>query len=286
MPPLVSVVTPSFNQRRWLANNIRSVAAQSYSNVEQIVMDGASTDGSVDLLKMGGPRLRWWSEQDRGQSHAINKAFAAARGDIIGWLNSDDAYFSGSVVEHAVECFAAHPDVAVVYGHAALVNADGLVLQLIWTPPFQPWLLRHYNYIIQPAAFVRRSVLGATLVDEDYDYSMDRELWLRLAKTHRFMRLPRILAIDRHHPLRKAYTRPDLAANDRRRLARVYRVATSRPHRAGVKLLKIGVRWLGAGLVREVQEEPLAFGGFLDSRGRLLLRQLAALRAWMPKGST
>lgn len=280
--PLVSILTPSFNQQRWLPDNIRSVAAQSYPRIEHIVMDGGSSDGSVEILQSAHPALRWRSEADRGQSHAINKAFAVAEGDIIGWLNSDDAYFSPSVVQRVVECFMSHPSVAVVYGHAALVNADGLVLQMIWAPQFHSGALALFNYIIQPAAFIRRSALGKSLVDERFDYMMDRELWLRLKRSHPFVRLHRLLAIDRHHPNRKSYTRPDLAAVDRKRLAEMYGVPTGAAWRVAMKSWKLAFRLRGVGLIRELPREPLAFGGFVDSRVNLLIRQVATLRGWMP----
>src|SRR5437868_3953200 len=99
---LVSVLTPSFNQRPWLKDNLESVSSQSYPNIEHIVMDGASTDGSVEILRNSLHNVRWLSEPDRGQSHALNKAFAESRGEIVGWLNSDDAYFSCDAVGDVV----------------------------------------------------------------------------------------------------------------------------------------------------------------------------------------
>ena len=126
--PLVSILTPSLNQGRWLPDTLHSVAAQTYSNIEHIVMDGGSTDGSVDMLRSANPRVRWWSEPDRGQSHALTKGFAVSQGDVIGWLSSDDAYFYRGAVADAVDLFNRYPEVDVLYGHAALVNADGLAL--------------------------------------------------------------------------------------------------------------------------------------------------------------
>jgi glycosyltransferase involved in cell wall biosynthesis len=269
-----------------LTDNIHSVATQTYSRLEHIVMDGNSSDGSVGILGSAlGNRLQWRSEPDRGQSAAINKAYAQASGEIIGWLNSDDAYFSDNVVEQVVSCFNSHPEAAVVYGHAALVNGDGLILQLIWVPPFDPSLLTLHNYIIQPAAFVRRAALGPTLVDETYDYAMDRELWLRLAKKHAFVRLPRLLAIDRHHLDRKSYTRLDLALADQKRLIKTYGIRTGPLARAVLKVWKVAFRLRGIGLVSQVRRERLAFNGSLDSAWTLVARQLAVLRGWMPSGS-
>lgn len=280
--PLVSVLTPSFNQARWLGDNLRSVAEQNYPHVEHVVMDGGSTDGSVELLRRAAGNLRWRSEPDRGQADALNKAFAESRGDIIGWLNSDDAYFSPSAVADAVEAFR-DPGAGVVYGHAAIVNADGLILQAVWVPRFHRALLRRYDFLIQPAVFVRRAVLGDRLVDDRYDYAMDYELWLRLAEKHRFVRLDRILAIDRHYPARKAYARLDLLVSDLARLRAERGILDGPATRVGVKPLKVLFRLMGLRLLRECSGR-LAFAGVRDGLWPLLVRQVAVPRMAMPAG--
>ena len=279
--PLVSVLTPSLNQGRWLADNLHSVACQTYPRVEQIVMDGGSSDETLDLLENAPPHVRWRSEPDRGQSHALNKAFSQAEGEIIGWLNSDDAYFSPHVLATVVECFDRHPEANIVYGHAALVNANGLILQMIWVPKFSYALLQLFNYVYQPAVFLRRSALDDTIVDESYDSLMDRELWLRLGREHRFQRIDRVLAIDRHYPTRKSNARPDLAQAEDERLAEAY----GRPRgpwigaqRAAAKLL---IRLLGVRALSQAGDE-LAFDGAHDGYFKLLRRQLTMRRAAMP----
>lgn len=283
--PLVSVLTPSFNQGGWLADNLRSVAEQSYPAVEHIVMDGGSTDGSVELLQRNAHAgLTWRSEPDRGQSHALNKAFSASRGAIIGWLNSDDAYFGPTVIEEVVRMFEADSDVAVVYGHAVLVNAEGLALQVLWAPPFSGTLLRLHDFIVQPAAFVRRDVVGEALVDESFDYTMDYELWLRLARRHRFRRLHRIVAIDRHHGARKSYTMADVGRTEHARLGRQYRVVQGRVGTVARKIWKIAFRLFGATLVDAATTEPVVFSVVRDGRTRLLVRQVATLRSAMATG--
>jgi glycosyltransferase involved in cell wall biosynthesis len=281
--PLVSILTPSFNQAAWLTDNLRSVANQSYPDIEHIVMDGGSQDGSVEVLRReGGSHVRWWSEPDRGQSHALNKALAMSHGEIIGWLNSDDAYFSRDAVAMAVQAFEEDPALGVVYGHAMLVNADGLLLHSTWVPRFHPGLLRLHNYIIQPAAFIRRSVLQGNIVDERFDYAMDRELWLRLAERTKFRRIDEIIAIDRHQPLRKSLTRPDLARADADRLHEMYDTATDPFMRARLKVLKIVFRLAGVLLLRRAVGTSYAFNAELDSSWRLLWRQLLVPRADMP----
>ena len=243
-------------------------------------MDGGSTDESAAVLKNAPRHVRWRSEGDRGQSHALNKALAVSRGEIIGWLNSDDAYFSGEAVAAAVELFEQRPDIDVVYGNAALVNANGLILQMIWTPPFSYRLLGLHNFIIQPAAFIRRSALGDTIADEAYAFAMDRELWLRLGREHAFASLDQVLAIDRQHPARKTSSRPDLVRADRARIEAAYPVPRGAWATATRKALKIAFRLLGIRLLRQASG-PLAFAGQSDGFRRLAVRQLAVPRAAM-----
>ena len=282
--PLVSILTPSLNQARWLGDNLRSVELQTYSHIEHVVVDGGSTDGSVDILGSANAHVRWTTGPDSGQSAALNTAYRMSRGEILGWLNSDDALFHRRVVSRVVEFFGSRPDVDTVYGHAALVNADGLLLHYMWAPPFFADRLRRFNFIAQPTVFLRRRVVGERLVDEAFDYSMDRELWLRLSETARFERLDDVLAIDRHHPGRKSYVRIDLARQDRLRLEQRYRAPLPERRALRNRLMKIAFRTAGLSLAARRMPE-LAFGGHLDSRTRLLVRQIAQLRSWMPSGS-
>lgn len=284
--PLVSVLTPSFEQARWLEDNLRSVERQTYPAIEHVVMDGGSTDGSVAILEgRSRDRLIWASEPDGGQSDAINKAFHRSSGEIIGWLNSDDAYFSADVVARAVEVFTAHPNIGVVYGHAALVNGDGQLLYLLWTPPFASALLRAYNLICQPTVFIRRSVLGRTdMVDPAFDYSMDRELWLHLARRTRFRRIDRIFAIDRHHLQRKSLTRLDLAAQDRVVLRDRYQTPGFASNRILHKATTVAARMIGVSLVRQAARGSDVLPLRPTTGRELAVRQLTQLRRWMPSG--
>lgn len=281
--PLVSILTPSFNQAAWLADNLGSVAAQTYERTEQIVMDGGSTDASQEILRRSaGPRVRWRSEPDQGQSDAINKAFGEARGEIIGWLNSDDAYFSRETIAMVVDAFRRHRDADVVYGHAALTNADGLVLQVMWSPPMWRPLLRIHGFIVQPTVFMRRSALEAHLVDAEYESMMDTELWLRLVDQHRFVRLNRILAIDRHQIARKTVTRPELAATDLARLTASRSMYSGPWVPVARKLLKVGFRLAGVTRIPEAVNTELAYKGRVDGMAALAFRQVAAPRSRMP----
>jgi glycosyltransferase involved in cell wall biosynthesis len=282
MRSLVSILTPSYNQARWLKDNITSVARQSYRNIEHVVMDGASTDGSVEILKMSErPRLIWRSESDTGQSSAINKAFAESRGDIVGWLNSDDAYFRRDIVEHAVALFERQPKVAVVYGHAVLSDAAGGILHTMWAPKHDYRLLRFHDYIVQPAAFIRRTALGERMVDETFDYMMDYELWLRLGLVHPFTRLGTIVAIDRHHVDRKSFIKLDLAATDERRLGEMYGIERRPEWRPLRKALKVAIRLMGTTLIPQAVRVPRAYDAPVDRAGSVIVRQLMTPRSRM-----
>lgn len=282
--PLVSILTPSFNQGRWLSDNLRSVACQTYPHTEQIVMDGGSTDETLDILRNASERVTWRSEPDRGISHALNKALAQSEGDIIGWLSSDDAYFSTDAIASAVQLFEREPDIDVVYGHAALVNGDGLILHLIWVPPFSYRLLHLHNFIIAPSAFIRRSALDTLIADEAYDLAMDRELWLRLGRDHRFAMVNKVLAIDRHHRQRKTATRPDLAHADNKRIVAAYGAPNGWWTLPARKALKIVFRLMGLGILSQAAG-PLAFEGLRDGLRSLAVRQIAVRRATMPAGT-
>jgi glycosyltransferase involved in cell wall biosynthesis len=201
--PLVSILTPSFNQGRFIGDCLRSVASQSYDNIEHIVVDGGSQDETVSILAASGDRVRWVSEPDRGQSHALNKALAMSSGEIIGWVNSDDAYADRRAVEAAVDAFQRYPDVGAVYGHTLRIDAENRVLQYMWSPPFAQRLLNRTTCFYQPSVFLRRSVLPAPFVREDLRFVMDRDLWLRLRPLTRFRRLDMAVALDRNHPDRK-----------------------------------------------------------------------------------
>ena len=284
--PLVSVLTPSFGQARWLEDNLRSVEAQTYGPIEHIVMDGGSTDGSVGILeRRSRDGLIWTSEPDDGQSDAINRAFARSSGQIIGWLNSDDAYFSRKAVAQAVAVFESRPDVGVVYGHAALVNGDGLLLHVIWAPAFAPSVLRAYDLICQPTLFVRRSVIGRPdFVDPAFGYSMDWELLLHLARRTRFFRMNQIVAIDRHHLDRKSLTRLDLAAEDQQLIVQRYRTPAIASNPVLHKATKVAIRLAGLSKVVEAARGSDMLSLQTGSVSEIAIRQVAQLRRWMSSG--
>ena len=155
--PLVSIVTPSYDQSRYIEDTIRSVLTQDYPNLEYLVLDGGSTDGTVEILKKYEERLRWISEKDRGQADAINKGFQLAKGDILGWLNSDDTYLQGTI-RKVVQYFETHPDVGMVYGEGYHVDAQGHRLGRYPTEPFDAQRLQETCFICQPTVFLRAEV--------------------------------------------------------------------------------------------------------------------------------
>ena len=157
--PLVTIVTPSYNQASFLEATMRSVLEQDYAHIEYIVIDGGSTDGSVDIIKKYTDRLAYWSsEKDRGQTDAINKGFAHATGEILAWINSDDTYEPGAIRE-AVGWMQQHAEMGLVYGDANFIDDDGKVIGRF--PAAQTdyrRLRRGYVHIPQQAAFFRRDL--------------------------------------------------------------------------------------------------------------------------------
>jgi glycosyltransferase involved in cell wall biosynthesis len=199
--PLVSVVTPSLNQREFITETIESVLSQDYPRLEYLVVDGGSTDGTLDVLRSYGARLRWLSEPDSGQSAAINKGWRATQGDIIAWLNADDTYLPGAISKVA-DFFQTQPQAAAVYGDCDYVGADGGVIRPYPTRPYNyAQLVRSArNFIPQPATFLRRQVLTSLGgLDESFDYVMDFEYWLRLGARFEIAYLPGRLATLRLH---------------------------------------------------------------------------------------
>jgi glycosyltransferase involved in cell wall biosynthesis len=209
--PLISIVTPSFNQAEFIEETIQSVITQNYAHREYLILDGGSTDGSVDIIRRHGCSVDYWiSEPDRGQSHAINKGFAMAKGDVVTWLNSDDTYLPGALSAVA-ECFAQRADVDLVYGDFVYVDVRGEVLRRrkVSSNISYDQLVFH-DYLGQPAVFFRRSLFEQVgPVNESLHYSMDWELFLRMWKIAKPMHLARELATFRLNHLAKTNCEDD-----------------------------------------------------------------------------
>lgn len=194
--PRVTLVTPSYNAADYLRAAIDSVLAQDYPDIEYLVMDGGSMDGTVELLTSYGERIRWVSEKDGGQSDAIARGFERTSGEILGWLNADDLLKPGAV-RAAVEALRANPQAALVYGRADFIDAKGRYLApCTVVEPYSRRRLLHYgDYIIQPAAFFTRQAYTAVGgLDNSLNWAMDWDLWLRLAREHDFVFIEKELA--------------------------------------------------------------------------------------------
>jgi glycosyltransferase involved in cell wall biosynthesis len=198
---LVSIITPSFNQAEFLEQTIRSVLTQDYEPIEYMIIDGGSSDGSLEIIQKYTDQLAWWvSEGDAGQADAINKGFARASGEIVAWLNSDDLFLPGAI-RQAATALSRNPDIGMVYGDAITVDSqDNKLNDLI----FRDWGLADlmcFRIICQPAVFMRRSILEqAGYLDLNYHYMLDHQLWLRIAQCAPIMHISSTLAAARHHP--------------------------------------------------------------------------------------
>jgi glycosyltransferase involved in cell wall biosynthesis/GT2 family glycosyltransferase len=207
--PLVSVVTPSYNQAAFLERTIRSVLGQNYPRLEYVVQDGGSADGSVAILEAFSGRLtRWESAPDAGQAQAINRGFRHTGGEILAYLNSDDVLLPGALAAVA-NFFSEHPDVDVVYGHRVIIDAEDREVGRWVLPPHDDGFLRWDDYVPQETLFWRRRIwerVGG--LDESFHFALDWDLLLRFQEAGaRFRRLSRFLGAFRLHPGQKTLTR-------------------------------------------------------------------------------
>jgi glycosyltransferase involved in cell wall biosynthesis len=198
--PLVSIVTPSYNQAAFLEDALRSVQAQSYPRIEHIVVDGGSSDGTVDILKRYGDKLAAWSsEPDRGQADAINKGIQRTTGSIVAWLNSDDAYLP-EAVQHAVEALEANDSLGMVYADGLMVDASLNLLDRHYYRQLTLVDLLSFEVLLQPTVFMRRSVLeNIGLLNPEYQLILDHELWIRIAARYPIKHIKEFWSLERSH---------------------------------------------------------------------------------------
>lgn len=208
-PPKISIVTPSYNQGKFIEKTICSVLDQNYPNLEYIVQDGGSLDETTTILDKYSPQLKHWeSKTDQGQSHAINLGFQHATGDIMAYLNSDDILLPGSL-NYIAHFFENNPNVDVIYGHRVLVDEYDHEIGRWVLPPHEDKILRWADYVPQETLFWRRSIWekAGSQINEDYKFAMDWELLIRLLDTGAtFRRLPRFLGAFRIHTAQKTST--------------------------------------------------------------------------------
>lgn len=225
--PLITVVTPSLNQGEFLESCMQSVLGQNYPNLEYIVIDGGSTDGSVEIIKSHEEHLCYWvSESDNGQSHAINKGFMRAEGVLVTWLNADDFLYSGAL--HAMaEAWQNSPGASFYWGNGNRVRKDG-------TKRFSHYpdediyfdrdvLINGLNYILQPATFINGKVLKSiNYLDEKLNYAMDTDLWIRLSDKSEPVRVEACIAANREYEETKSSSGSFKRAEELRRVAERY----------------------------------------------------------------
>lgn len=202
--PRLTVVTPSFNQSAFLEETIRSVLLQNYPNLEYLVIDGGSTDGSVPIIEKYSPWITHWvSEPDSGQANGINKGFFMATGDLLGWLNSDDTYEKAAlkiVAKTAID----HPAEIAYVGRCDKVDVDGRVLATVIPRNLTPECLADWwvsGFFYQPACFFRRVAFEEVGgIEESYHNAFDVDLWVKLAKSGQFRALDGSIARAKIHP--------------------------------------------------------------------------------------
>ncbi len=197
--PLVSIITPSYNQADFLEYTIQSVLKQDYLNLEYGIVDGGSADGSLDILKKYDPHLSWWiSEPDQGQAQAINKGIARTSGNIIAWINSDDIYLPNAI-KQAVKAIEEH-EVDLVFGDAVTIDEAGYPLNELMFSDWDLSDLLRFRVICQPAVFMKREVWEEVQgLNSDLHYMLDHQLWIKIASRFRVKHIPSFWAASRSH---------------------------------------------------------------------------------------
>jgi glycosyltransferase involved in cell wall biosynthesis len=206
--PTFSIVTPSFNQAAYIGRTIESVLGQSGGfDVEHWIIDGGSTDGTLDLLRGYGERIKWLSEPDRGQVDAVNKGFRRVGGDIVGWLNSDDVYEPGAF-EKVAAAFERAPDAKWCFGLCRVIDEDDREVRRGVTAYKNSWIRTYSHkrllvcdFISQPAVFLKRDLFWELgFLDEDLDWAFDYEYWLRIGRRYEPAIIDGYVASFRWHP--------------------------------------------------------------------------------------
>lgn len=235
MQPKISIITPSYNQGQFIEETILSILDQGYDNLEYIIIDGGSTDETIDVIKKYESKIDYWvSEKDNGQSDAINKGLKRATGDIVAWLNSDDTYTEGTL-QAIANAFLSNPDAGIVYGDVESFFPDGSTE--VWKNDFIPADFFSRVSIHQPAVFWKRELHDTFgYLDESFYYLMDYDLWARIFFNAPSVRLDRVLARFRVHDSAKTGNNPIGLYDDYRRV--ISRMVNSLPDKGLTEQLK------------------------------------------------
>jgi glycosyltransferase involved in cell wall biosynthesis len=244
-PPDISIITPCYNAAGHLRDAIESVAQQTGVRVEHIVVDAASKDGTVDILRQF-PHVRWISEPDRGQADAFNKGLVLSRGPLIGWLNADDAYEPGALAQ-VVQFFGEHQDAVLVNGHLLRVDPEGKPLEFLPARSSRFWL-RHFwlrwYWLNHPSTFYRRSLFDEIgPIDETLHYAMDYDFYLRASQRHAFHDIDLLTTRMRVHPAAKTSQGWDNFAAD---VNRTFEKVWKQPHPWFYRYSRLGIRMYAA----------------------------------------
>jgi glycosyltransferase involved in cell wall biosynthesis len=267
--PLVSIVTPSLNQGAFIGDALLSVRSQSYSNVQHIVIDGGSTDGTLNTLR-DTSGVRWIAEPDRGMYDAIRKGLRMADGEILGYLNCDDVYTPWAI-ETAVRAFDANPSAAVVYGDGLTIDTGRNQQRLSLIPALHPRWLAFSGSLVQPAVFWRRrasDLLGG--FDADLQFVGDLDFWLRISRQFPAIRVDEVLAIERVHEASLSQASAARMAIEDVAMRRRHHGATGRRAALGVVLARARAAVLRRRLLLAFLRATRGGGGATSRWGRFL----------------
>lgn len=206
--PFVTIITSSYNQANYICETVDSILSQDYPNIEYLILDDSSTDGTPEKLAAYGDKIKWETLAEKTpQTPTINKGWRMTKGEIITWLNSDDTFYPGAITK-IVEYFESHPETGIVFGDSMFTEADGTNLFSSEPMPdfsFRDYVLNCINVITQPSAFIRRDVIEKIGdLDESYNYIMDWDFWLRAGLSFKIEYVPELLSTYRLHPNSKS----------------------------------------------------------------------------------